>query len=1689
MIEKNKKLYKKKQHIFMLAILIILIFNSCIINLKPPKPILTYPKENMLNDLPLKIDISWITEDINSKNLSYEVYYGKSEELLNNKLTTKNTYITIENLEPETDYYLKIRSVKGNNYNDSIIYHFKTTDVPKINLDNYNPTIYSKNLPLSWNATDNDGIKEYYVYISLNENFSDSTLLYRGVYPSYTISNLQYGNTYYIKLVAYDKLNVNAEKTIVINVSDLKFYNISPSDNETGIPVDSIKLSWEYSTNSNNYTLILSPNNDLSDDSNLYKYVELTKNEYIINDLPPGMTFYWKIIDNNTKYESPIFKFTTSYKPEVEITYPKKTLETENYAVGVPINARITWNATDNDNDNLNFNIKLKEIQKNDDINLVDFSNNLLLDEETTDNYFDVTLKKDAYYALKIFVNDGKGNEAESIPIKFRTNLDPTSPYDLYPNNLIDIPTKIATLTWNGYDPDNEISYNVYFGETLNSLSLKGTTTNTYYTLYNLEYGKNYYWQIEAMDSDGATSISSIATFMTNKKPVFISVSPSNDSTNLSLKPILNWNFEDSNIKEYHLYFSKSSEKLSLIATLTNNNYHFDNYLLPESPYKWEVIAYDSLNSTETSGVNYFNTTNTPIIDLISPIGNNESLKPIFTWIATDTDSDELLYKLYLKFPDEKLEEYTTSSTYFEYPNLLETDSNYSWSLLVEDSNLATNISSTQTFITSKEPTVTLISPIGEESMNASVTLKWTGSDPENDSLYYEIIVNNTLYGTTTENEYILNDLLPNTEYTWKIKVIDNKYAFSFSNEATFVTSKAPEINPNITNIFDFNNPTKEYSFNEVKYPNKLKIIWENSNADYYNVYKFANNIETAIATNITDNYAYIEIPEGGNYNIYVKAFNLKGFFTKGNEIPLKFNKPPFIQDYFPQDMENNVSLNPKIQWIAEDFDDSVFSATIYFGKDKNNLENEYISNAQNISEYSINKTLDSSSTYYWKIVLMDDMGGYNETEFRQFTTTHKPEISSINITNNSTNISLEYNLNWEAFDIDNDKLIYDLKITSGNNIILSEKLENNNYILNLDADENYTLEITVTDEKGSSDSTIINLSTTKNPIIYDNSLISDSLTHFKNGDKIYWNAYDPDGDELYYEIYLGTSYNSLNKITTTTQNEYQLTDLEEGKTYYWKIIVFDNKGGTVESNIKSFTTNSSPIFENNYYPINESFGIEKSVTLSWEAKDNENDILKYDIYFGENKFNLSKIATDYTYSNFNIGNLENNKTYYWKVTAKDDYNGITESTIMSFTVNTPPILKSLNYEVHNGLEIKLSWEGNDPEGQSITYDLLKSTDGTNYSTVLFNTTSKEYYFERLKPNTTYYYTVRVIDEKDDYYEGITSVTTKNTDTKIFTIERGANSENDVIDCVEFSNEFVIIEKDGNNYFLTKLDNTGTETTKNSSVTINFTPYSLNLNTDKLLLFGIDSGNLIINEYDNNLNENSTSTTIPVNNINDYLKINDTTYIILDDEKIFEINISDGSILDSFSETNVQFKTIVKYLDNGNTKYLIGSSVGGKGYLYIFDDQLNKENIIEINDIDNVLKIKEDATGFLIFGFNNNDLVIKKYSKRFNILLTPKYENNYQNDFIDVVKTSDGYVILLNDENGDIEALKIDENINVLEKIKFGRDYEEKSNGIIQTSDNGYIIFGQTKSFSDKINGNSYIIKTDSNFIGWNTPE
>ncbi|MBI9081743.1 MAG: hypothetical protein JEY79_18635 [Pseudodesulfovibrio sp.] len=157
------------------------------------------------------------------------------------------------------------------------------------------------------------------------------------------------------------------------------------------------------------------------------------------------------------------------------------------------------------------------------------------------------------------------------------------------------------------------------------------------------------------------------------------------------------------------------------------------------------------------------------------------------------------------------------------------------------------------------------------------------------------------------------------------------------------------------------------------------------------------------------------------------------------------------------------------------------------------------------------------------------------------------------------------------------------------------------------------------------------------------------------------WEAsVDPDGDALKYYVYMDTvnnTYRVVCPVEGIDETNYTPGSVEEGRTYYWFIMVKDSNGAATRTGTRDFTTVSPDLtFPATPTPINEATGIDttEAIELSWQH-DQEDREITYNLYFSKNPRSLTLKAEDLNQKTYTINEYLNENTwYYWQVEAVD---------------------------------------------------------------------------------------------------------------------------------------------------------------------------------------------------------------------------------------------------------------------------------------------------------------------------------------------------------------------------------------------------------------------------------------------------
>jgi len=167
-------------------------------------------------------------------------------------------------------------------------------------------------------------------------------------------------------------------------------------------------------------------------------------------------------------------------------------------------------------------------------------------------------------------------------------------------------------------------------------------------------------------------------------------------------------------------------------------------------------------------------------------------------------------------------------------------------------------------------------------------------------------------------------------------------------------------------------------------------------------------------------------------------------------------------------------------------------------------------------------------------------------------------------------------------------------------------------------------------------------------------------------------------------------------------------------------------------------------------FPEDDAYSSEVNITLKWSVMDVDDELnnITFDVFFGE-AANPPKIRGNYNAMEYEMTDLSDMTTYYWKVIPSDDEEeGVCIGGTWSFTVDVRlylskvVLLTPVNQTSLMVTQVNLSWEVmTNPGNKSLTFKVYRGPSFDNLS-VIHATTSTSYLVTDLQPSTDYYWKV-----------------------------------------------------------------------------------------------------------------------------------------------------------------------------------------------------------------------------------------------------------------------------------------------------------------------------------------------------------
>jgi len=322
-----------------------------------------------------------------------------------------------------------------------------------------------------------------------------------------------------------------------------------------------------------------------------------------------------------------------------------------------------------------------------------------------------------------------------------------------------------------------------------------------------------------------------------------------------------------------------------------------------------------------------------------------------------------------------------------------------------------------------------------------------------------------------------------------------------------------------------------------------------------------------------------------GNHSceVHIDSNGGNGIFKIEVNIINRPPNPPFNET--PNNEGKGVDINPTLSVQVSDIDNDDMEVRFYNADD--NILIDTIKNIKSGETASIKwNDIEYGETYRWYAVA-DDGVFETQSEIFNFTTNCPPVFSSISPINNSANVSMFLkSLKVDIMDPDGDSFDWFIKFESDLNLGQSQGISDLDGekicdITSLEPLKEYTWTVEATDINGATNKAVYIFKTIENtpPEQPKDSSPKNNANNIEINTILNWTCIDPDqGDELFYDVYLGKNNNPSIIKQKTTDTFYAIPYyLELNTRYYWKVVATDNFGESISSEIWSFTTSSIP--------------------------------------------------------------------------------------------------------------------------------------------------------------------------------------------------------------------------------------------------------------------------------------------------------------------------------------------------------------------------------------------------------------------------------------------------------------------------------------------------------------------------------
>lgn len=873
------------------------------------------------------------------------------------------TYLTVHSSDP-----MKIwASFSGYTSGEKVYY----SDDGGVNWDNISGSI--PNVPVNSIIYQNYSPQRIFIGTDIGVFYTDSTLSdwqdYNSNLPNVVITELDIHEcSNKLRAATYGRGVWETEIMNALPNPDLSY----PEDNTSGISIDGVTLDWQEIYKATKYSLQVSDNSAFT---NLIVNINnVTSTEYLLENLASDTEYFWRVKAEGTclfgDWSAP-YSFTTSGNPPI-LYYP------QNNAKGIAVSTRFVWHITEGV---LNYRIHIATDS---------LFNNIVVNQG---NLNDTILIANLEYSTKYFwrVNGiGSGwSTGWSEVWKFETILDRPeiiSPADNSKNNPVD-----GIISWTTPMGAEKYHLQISLNNSFTSIIIDTSDLSfDAFDYYNLDYNTDYYIRVRASNISGTSEWSDTTVFKT-LLPIPICYEPVFDFDKAGMSGYCKW-YEVSGASGYSIQIATDNTFDNIVLDSSGIVAFESRYygLKPNTLYFWRVKASDQFGESAWSLINRFTTILPgPILEFPPNNATDMDISILFIWnkILNSTEytlqiSEKSSFSSIfreLKVPGDSTVEY----------NGFNFNKKYYWRVKASSDDFESEWSEVWAFSTKFEKPF-LVSPEDEEiRVGLNGFLQWSELDGA-DSYHLQFSKDDKFINSIIDeqsifvNTYEYHGLDVRMDYWWRVRAKSDDDYTDWSDVFTFKTDQPGMILNKPDNLAKGLSVNTEFSWHSIK------------QIQSYNLQVSEDFDFTEIKLDATDLSDTLFVFEGLEpfkqyfWRVREKTWDTWGKWSEIRRFNTLLSSPMLIS---PENGTIELEENIEFTW------------SMVNGADNYNLQ---LSKDADFSSILVDEILTStsknidmvelSSTYYWRVLAIDEDANRNQSEIWSFSTKLPNTVSNNNV-------------------------------------------------------------------------------------------------------------------------------------------------------------------------------------------------------------------------------------------------------------------------------------------------------------------------------------------------------------------------------------------------------------------------------------------------------------------------------------------------------------------------------------------------------------------------------------------------------------------------------------------------------------------------------------------------------------------